>query len=145
MTHFTERKHLIKWVMQNCTRKSVVRAMDEGVVEHLGAFTKLRPWEQPGWILKVTSDTGKLWIVCVVQRPAFSKQGGFSIYITPNAELPEPYVPWEHWYGGINLATKAEWGVNPLYSGDNPSKYARLRDERRAEIAKEDTIPPHAQ
>jgi len=138
MKHFTERKHLVNWIMENCTRKTVVRAMDEGGVENLGAFIKLGPFGKPGWAIKVTSEIGKVWIVCVVLRPASERRHGYSIYITPNSELPLPHVPWEHW-DGIEDPTDeiASDTLIGLHDGDNPTEYARLRDERRAEIARE--------
>lgn len=139
MQHFTERKHLINWIMRNCIRKSVVRAMDEGTVEHLGTFTNLGPgMKNPGWIIRAISETGKVWIVEIVARPFIN---GYGVYIRPNREVPVPWVPWERWAGG---AGHPDFPGNPLYSGDNPVEYRRLKDERRAEIAKEDHVSPSA-
>lgn len=126
MTHFIERKHLIQWLAENCTRKSVVRAMDEGSVENLGTFSKLGPNNQPGWIVLVTAEKGKAWKVEVASR---IRSRGFGIYITSWLPETEVVIPWEDWDG--NLLGR------DLYDGDNPTEYRRLRDERRAETKKE--------
>ena len=118
MTHFLERKHLIQWLAKNCARKSVVRAMDEGTVELLGSFKYLGRMRESGWIVKVTSDTGKIWYVEIVP---WRKR--LAIFISDL--LP----PWEDW-DGDNF-------TNQLWCGDNPAEYARLRDERRAKIEEE--------
>lgn len=128
MTHFTERKHLIKWIMENCTRRSVVRAMDEGAVEHLGAFKDIGPSPVSlGWIVRVKSYTGKTWLLEIVPTNAHR----FGIYIT-ECHTPDDSPLWDHWVGDHHS--------DPLYSGDYPIEYARLRNERRAEIAKENRV-----
>lgn len=118
MQHFTERKHLIRWLMQNCTRKSVVRAMDEGAVEHLGAFANLGPNKDFGWIVRVESNTGKIWNVEVVVSVHSRRYG---IFITDSAVD----ISWGNWLG--RNRTVAEH--NPLHDGDRPAEYTRLRDE----------------
>jgi len=121
MIHFTERKHLIRWIMQNCTRKSVVRAMDEGTVEHLGAFSKLGPNSEPGWIVKVISEHGKVWTIEII--PWRHQYGIFISDLLP---------PWEYWDGTKDPLDKIANGFPmSLQDGDNPVEYARLRDERR--------------
>ena len=131
MQHFTERKHLIRWIMQNCRRRSVVRAMDEGSVELLGAFTdSLGPYDSSGWIVKVTSgDTGKVWYVEIV-----SNKGRYSIYLLvldmPNGEHVKD-LPWERWSGVDPDDTYLVENRNPLFDGDNPREYARKRNEQR--------------
>ena len=124
MTHFIERKHLLQWLAKNCTRKSVVRAMDEGTVEHLGAFTKLGPNGNPGWITKVMSDTGKVWFVQIVvsihskrhgifileDKVEYADEGFFRV-----KRITKPVIPWEHWSPSDHL-----FGGEPLYDGDNP-------------------------
>lgn len=134
MIHFTERKHLIHWITQNCTRKSVVRAMDEGTVENFGAFRDIGPVPvQSGWIVKVTSDTGKIWTLEIVPRPASKRWHGYSIYITGHIAYDDSSILWDHWlYDNV-----AEPFTNPVYIGDNPTEYARLRDERRKELTKD--------
>lgn len=124
MVHFITREDLLQWLEKNCTRKAVVRAMQEGLVEHLGAFTKLGPNGNPGWIVQVTSAVSpvRAWDVEVV---AEGKRYGIYIRIAVS-------TPWEYWNGGLL--------DREIFDGDNPVKYARLRDERKAEIAKQNRI-----
>ncbi len=126
MQHFIERKHLLQWLAKNCTRKSVVRAMDEGTVENLGTFSKLGPDNSPGWIILVTAEKGKAWRIEVASR---IRSRGFGVYITPWLPNTGVKIPWEYWNGGIL--------DNNLYDGDNPTEYGGLRDERRAKIEEE--------
>ena len=122
MQHFIERKHLLQWLAKNCTRKAVVRAMDEGTVEHLGAFINIGPVPvQSGWIVNVTSDTGKVWTLEVVPRPASKRWHGYSIYITDHIAYDDDSILWKYWDGDDFTDT--------LFCGDNPAKYERLRDE----------------
>ena len=127
MTHFIERKHMLQWLAKNCTRKSVVRAMDEGIVEHLGAFANLGPNKDPGWVVKVMSSRNKVWFVEVV---ASVHSKSFGIFISKGGWK----IPWEDWSGGAGYPHSPD---KPLYSGDFPIEYRRLRDERRAEIEEE--------
>jgi len=121
MIHFIERKHLLQWLTKNCARKVVVRAMDEGAVEHLGSFTALGPNGDPGWIVKVISNSQKVWFVEIVSS-VHSRR--FGIFIPKD----DWRIPWECWNG-------CPAGVgNSLYNGDDPYEYARLRDKRRTEI-----------
>lgn len=122
MTHFIERKDLIRWVEQNCTRKSVVRAMQEGSVENLGMFSNIGPTPcTDGWIVRVKSERGKVWLLEIVPTGARK----FGIYIT-ECMTPDDSVLWEYW-----CPCDPSFGINPLYAGDNPTEYGRLRDERR--------------
>ena len=122
MIHFTERKHLIQWLMENCTRKVVVRAMDEGSVENLGRFRDVGPTPvQSGWIIKVTSDRGKVWALEIIPRPASKRWHGYSIYITDFRVCDNTPISWKNWVGDTY--------TDPLYCGDNPQEYARLKQE----------------
>ena len=120
--HFMTKKDLLRWLEQNCTRKAVVRALQEGTVEHLGAFTMLGPWKNPGFIVKVTSETERVWIVEVV-----SSYNRWAVYI----QGFEGYIPWRYWSGTADSISM------PLHDGDNPIKYARLRDKQ---IEKENDV-----
>ena len=93
--------------------------MDEGSVELLGGFTDIGPVPVgPGWIVKVMSDTGKVWLLEIVAVSAHR----FGIYIT-ECMTSDDSVLWDSWMG--------EHHTDPLYSGDNPEEYRRLRDEQR--------------
>lgn len=127
MTHFTQRKHLIDWLLRNCTRKTVVRAMEEGSIEHLGSFSKLGPKNKPGWIVLVTSERGKPWFIEVVSR---LKLGGFGVYITEVRKNTTFPVPWKYWQGDVIRRPDVPRELYDLWDGDNPTEYERLRDER---------------
>lgn len=111
MIHILERKHLIRWIINNCTRKIVVRAMEEGSVENLGWFTKLGPDEDPGWTVKVTSERGKVWYVEVVPR-----RNRMSVYINENKPM------WGNWDGSGTIDIC-------LINGDRPQEYMKLRGQ----------------
>ncbi len=132
MTHITRRKHIIQWLIRNCSRKSVVRAIEEGMVEHLGSFSNLGPAPtKPGWIVKVTGEHGTVWLVEVVGR---LKLGGFGVYITHVRNYNDDSVVWHHWQGDtMNIDPTVPRELYDLWEGDNPIEYARLRDERNRE------------
>lgn len=138
MIHFITREDLLQWLERNCTRKAVVRALQEGLVEHLGAFTKLGPGGNPGWIVQVTSAISpvRAWDVEVV---AEGKRYGIFIWDLYYRVAID--TPWEYWDGKGYPEYRA---VNSLWDGDDPEKYARLRDERRTEIAKENRASENA-
>ena len=126
MVHFITREDLLQWLEKNCTRKAVVRALQEGTVEYLGAFTKLGPNSRPGWIVRVTSETGRIWHAEIV---AEGKRYGIFIHRGPKI------LPWKYWDGIEDpLDEIASESPMPLYDGDNPVRYARFRDEWRAEM-----------
>ena len=136
MQHFTEIKHLIQWLIKNCPRKAVVRAMEEGSVEHLGAFTELGINHIPGWLVKVTSERGKVWLVGVTSRP---EQRDFRIFVSDCYGCFRLPVPWEYWDGIEDpLDYIASDSPMPMWDGDNPIEYARLRDEQRQKIRSTD-------
>ena len=85
------------------------RAMSgDGTVEFLGGFDKIPPGELPGWIIRVTSEHNRVWLMGVVPdkvRPTFTL-----VQLTK--------IPWEHWTDPTG---------DPLYDGDKPHEYAQLR------------------
>ena len=97
--------------------------MDEGAVELLGTFTKLGPNKKPGWIIKVTSETGKAWDIEMIPD-----RKRIQLYIREILQFADDHIgdiPWEYWDGDENYVI----GHNTLYTGDNPNEYARLRDK----------------
>ncbi len=93
------------WLEKNCSRKSIVRALRDGTVEHLGGFSRVPPTSHPGWIVRVTSVHDREFIVAVI---AYQSRYGIRV-------LGE--VPWLNWAG-----TPGE--VQPgLMNGDNPWSY----------------------
>ena len=119
MTHFITKEDLLQWLEKNCTRKAVVRALQEGLVEHLGAFSKLGPNGNPGWIVQVTSAVSP---VCAWNVEIVPEHKRYGIFIKVAID-----TPWEYWDG------PGHWNetLNLLWAGDYPIKYARLRDEHR--------------
>ena len=118
MIHFITKEDLLRWLECNCTRKAVVRALQEGLVEHLGAFTKLGPNGNPGWIVQVTSAVSPIcaWNVEIVED---RKRYGIFIRVATD-------TPWEYWEG-LDFGCAS----NSLWDGDDPKKYRRLRDEQK--------------
>ena len=105
MIHFQTKNHLLMWLEANCPRKSIVRALRDGTVEHLGGFSKIPPTSHPGWIVRVTSIHGKEFIVAVI---AYQNRYGIRV-------LSE--VPWLNWIGDQDRSDSS------LISGDDPQKY----------------------
>jgi len=127
MIHFLSREDLLQWLEKNCTRKAVVRALQEGLVEHLGAFTKLGPNGKPGWIVQVTSAVSpvRAWDIEIIPE---RKRCGVFIRVATD-------TPWEYWDGIQGFDEIASEEPMPLYDGDNPDKYWELKNERKTEIA----------
>jgi len=100
------RNELIDWLEKCKPRRSIVRAIQEGQVENLGAFDLS---SGPGWIVKVTSVFDKVWYVKIT--PFLNFYG--TVLIAD--------VPWELWIG--------DKSDNKLYQGDNPQEYKLLRDK----------------
>ena len=112
MIHIRNREELIDYVEKHCKRKAIVRAVQEGSIECLGAFSKLGPYDKPGWILRLISQpSGNVHIVEVVEDPEKRRYG---IYVN------RTIVPWKCWVGSPT--------GNVFGSGDNPKRYRRLRE-----------------
>lgn len=60
--HFRSQTDMIEWLIENCPRQSIVRALEAGKAEFLGGFTKIPPSNLPGWIFKL--PTKNLCILC---------------------------------------------------------------------------------
>lgn len=102
MVRFTNRNDALSWIKTHTSRRGVVRAIEEGRAEFLGGFRFIEAIDSSGWICRVTSEYGRVWIVACSTK-------GIVGYLDS--------VPWEHYVGG----------ENPLYSGDNPREYRGLR------------------
>ena len=102
MVHFQTKNHLLMWLEKNCPRKSIVRALRDETVEHLGGFSKIPPTSHPGWIVRVTSIHDKEFIVAVI---AYQSRYGIRV-------LSE--VPWRYWCGQQGEVESS------LINGDNP-------------------------
>jgi len=104
MVHFQTKNHLLMWLEDNCPRKTIVRALRDGIVEHLGGFSTIPPTSHPGWVVRVTSTYDKEYIVAVI---AYQNRYGIRI-------LNE--IPWKYWGGDCN-------GTPGLMNGDWPPDY----------------------
>lgn len=101
------RRDLIAAVESAVKLRTQRYAFVEGRVEVLGGFSELPPGPGPGWIVRLTSKYGRTWLLALIpmiRRPIM-------------LHLSE--VPWEHWVGPTG---------NPLYDGDNPDEYERLKE-----------------
>lgn len=112
--HFRTRLDMINWLIANCPRPAIVRALKSNRVEFLGGFTKIPPSDLPGWIFKIRMLSGKIKNVCVLCNDEKQK---YEIRTVNN-------VPWINWAGefcGLIIPGR-------LKNGDNPEKYRRFRD-----------------
>ena len=120
MIHFQSKNNIIDWLIQNCPRKAVVRALIDGDVEFLGGFRSIPPSILPGWILRVTSIYGKKWNIVVLANDV---KHCYEIRIIKS-------IPWKNWIGlkinirGDNIL------LDELFCGDNPEKYEELRNAK---------------
>lgn len=119
MIHFQSKNNIINWLIQNCPRKAVVRALIDGKVEFLGGFRPIFPSTLPGWILKVTSIYGGEWNVAVLANDI---KHCYEIRIIKS-------VPWKNWVGlKINIRGESKF-FDELFCGDNPERYERLKEK----------------
>lgn len=117
MVHFQTKNHLLMWLEKNCPRKSIVRALRDGTVEHLGGFSTIPPTSHPGWIIKVTSAHGREYIVAVI-----AYQSRYGIRVLSG-------VPWLNWIGDQDRSDSS------LITGDDPQAYWGIK-----RIAEKDLI-----
>ena len=110
MVHFQTRDHLMGWLERHCPRPAIVRALLHGSTELLGGFDRIPPSGRPGWIVRVRSQFGKVWLVAIVPNRT---QTDYEIRIPKE-------VPWKHWCGGPI--------PNPIYKGDRPWLYETIKE-----------------
>ena len=110
--HFQSPLHIVSWLGQNCVRKAICRAINEGQVEFFGGFNPISPTTHPGWIMRVTSAHGRIWYVAVI---CYDHRYGIRILRD---------VPWGDWVGEF------QWGGfrARLHSGDHPEEYKILKE-----------------
>ena len=112
MTHFQSPLHIVSWLGQNCVRKAICRALNEGQVEFFGGFNPIPPTTRPGWIMRITSAHGRTWYVAVIMYDC-----RYGIRILKD-------IPWSSWVGTNFWDDEFR---TRLHSGDNPEKYLELR------------------
>ncbi len=116
--HFTSRTDMIEWLIDNCPRPAVVRALQANSVEFLGGFTKIPPSNLPGWVFEVRLLIARrIIIVCIL---ANDKKHKYEIRIVK-------CVPWKNWDGVFHGVLMKD----SLNSGDKPFTYKGLYDAAR--------------
>ncbi|KKM80084.1 hypothetical protein LCGC14_1343430 [marine sediment metagenome] len=118
MVHFQTRDHIIAWLEKHCPRKSIVRAINEGTTELLGGFSQIPPSNRSGWIVRVTSVPGRVWLVAVSPNKS---QTDYEIRIPKE-------VPWAKW-SGVTGPYLSIGGL--LMYGDKPWLYETLKERSK--------------
>lgn len=116
MIHLQSKENIIDWLIDNCPRPAIVRALDHGKIEFLGGFNPISPSTLPGWIIKVTSLHDKQWNVAIL---ANDTKHCYEIRIIKT-------IPWKNWVG-TDFWSDNSFRIK-LFSGDNPILYKELRD-----------------
>lgn len=116
--HFRSRTDMIEWLIDNCPRSGIVRALQANKVEFLGGFNPIPPSNLPGWIFKVTLFRSRAEkIICILANDLKHK---YEIRIVK-------CVPWENWTGYFNGHIIS----GSLSNGDKPLIYKELYDAAR--------------
>lgn len=118
MIHFQSKDQIIDWLIDNCPRPAIVRALEQGKIEFLGGFNPIPPSTLPGWILKGTSLYGKKWIIAILANDI---KHIYEIRIIKT-------IPWKNWTGTDPFTNHNSFRME-LFSGDNPKKYKEMRDD----------------
>lgn len=109
MIHFRNKNDILRWLAKNCPRKAIVRSLDNA--ELLGGFNPIPPSSRAGWIVRVTSVYGRVWIVAVI--PCVGK---------PDYEIRVlSKVPWKNYIGCHDSSC--------VYGGDRPYLYRSLKEK----------------
>lgn len=108
------REDLLDFVGKRVTRRSIARALNEGVVEVLGGFQHIPPKGLPGWCL-------------LAESPITKHKFKLAVTVEPSGEhrvwnLEKHGIPWPEWVGGHGA-----YHGNPLMRGDDPYTYGVLK------------------
>ncbi len=109
MKRIRNKNDLLAWLEQNAPRKAIANAMIDGNIELLGFFNLTPGSTNHGWIIRVTSKRKLTWNVAIV----------VNIYTHNYFTYTIKEVHWENYIGGDI----------PLFAGDNPEIYKRLKNE----------------
>lgn len=113
MHAFTTRSELIAFAYDRVSR-GCQRALQCGQVEVLGGFAPLLPRAQPGWLIRVTSVNGTVWLIAVSVHPEQPWE----------CDVWEAdFILWANWIGDPKRQ------VSTIYEGDNRIKYQALHEE----------------
>lgn len=110
------REQLLIYIASHAPYRFILRAIDEGEAENLGAFN-IKGGE--GWIVRtrtLINNKNYFISVTIVDR-------GYKIIIT------NVCPGWKYWVGDIS--------EHELYRGDNPDKYAELREKEIADASRQ--------
>jgi hypothetical protein len=117
--HFRSRTDMIEWLIANCPRPAIVRALEMGKVEFLGGFNSIPPSNLPGWIFKTKTKN-----VCIL---ANDREHKYEIRIVKR-------IPWEDWAGdfcGLIIPGR-------IHNGDKPEEYKELWNVAKSNRPSED-------
>lgn len=112
MQRINTRTELISFICQNIRQSAIVRACHNGTVKVLGGFAMVPPSTRPGWIIAVTSASGRTWFVAVTSD---DHRHVFKAWIVKS-------IPWQYYVGRVNR------GEYSIYDGDNPGQACLARD-----------------
>lgn len=107
--HFRSKNDILSWLETHCPRKAIVRSLSQNGAELLGGFDPIPSSGRPGWIVRIRSAYGKVWLVAIIPN---SRQADYEIRILQR-------VPWEHYVGCKDR--------DCIYSGDKPWLYKLLK------------------
>ena len=120
MEHFRDRYDIIEWLIKVVARPAVNRALENGKIEHLGAFKNLPPGNLCGWVITVESEHNSIWVIAVTQNMGRCRVTGLV------------RIPWEDYIGG----------ESKLAQGDCPDNYILLckhENEKRKNTGESNT------
>jgi len=113
-----DRAKLLAIVASTAPYPAVRRAYEgEGKFEVLGGFSLIPPGTLPGYIVRVTSANGPVYLLGVVQDPYTHNWHSGVV----------DRVPWDRWDGD-----KVSGQGYSNYRGDNPAEYAVLKEKANA-------------
>lgn len=113
MIHFRNKNDILAWLEKHCPRKAIVRSLSQDGAELLGGFDPIPPSGRPGWIVRVRSAYGKIWLVAVIPN---IKQTDCEIRILQK-------VPWANYVGCSDSGC--------IYGGDKPWLYGSLKERNK--------------
>lgn len=104
---------LIVYARSHVSSRACERAFADGRVEVLGGFDPLLPSASPGWIVRVQSKYGRVWLVGVIAE--LSRNRRYRL-------LELDTIPWQNWVGRTDRSPT-------LYDGADPQRYAAYREK----------------
>ena len=115
-----DRAGLLAIVASTAPYPAVHRAYEGGgKFEVLGGFSPIPPGTFPGYIVRVTSANGTVYLLGAIQYP------GNHMWYT----MVVDEVPWDRWDGDKVTGE----GYSNL-RGDNPAEYAALKEEANEDL-----------